>query len=331
MKNEIYIEEYYRMNTNANTGIKKITSAAGNKKNESFHIYRNNKTLMYQAASFFLTVMLILTGILFFGGWDFMREEIPELTENPGNFFSVECDVKTPAPVAAVKYEAETGGAAADMYAENVNTPRIYKKNNLKYIDQHKTGMPNGCEAVSLAMVASRYLPEIDAREIAEKYLPKAQYPEYNQGVYIAKDPTDYYIGDPQGKGLGIFAPGLAEAARNLFSAYRLNLTVYNISGCTQEELFSYISDGYPVIVWIPMRLAAVSWGTSISWHLPDSRLFRWPSPMHCAVLVDYTETRVTLYDPTAGIVNYDRGLFLQRWGEIGPYPDDTRHALVIK
>jgi len=81
------------------------------------------------------------------------------------------------------------------------------------------------------------------------------------------------------------------------------------------------------------MRLASVAWGAGESkWHLLNNwKLYKWPSPMHCAVLVDFTDTKVTLYDPTAGIVDYDKKLFLQRWNELGPYPEDTRHAVVIK
>ena len=330
MKNDIYIEEYYRISAEAKTKREKIKK---NKKRETERTQENNKTLMFQTASFFLTLAVIFTGILFSGNAG-KPEKTSESVKKSDYISVLERDILTPAPAAAVLYDAEIAGEApvlAEMYAENISTPRIYKKNNLKYIDQHKTGMPNGCEIVSLAMALSRYLPEINAREIAEKYLPRAEYPAYNQGIYVAEDPTDYYIGDPAGKGLGIFAPGIAETAKNLLAAYELNIDVYNISGCTDDELFLNIYEGNPVIVWIPMRLAQVSWGTSITWHLPNSRLFRWPSPMHCAVLVDYTDTRVTLYDPTAGVVNYDRELFLQRWDEIGPYPDDTRHAVVIK
>jgi uncharacterized protein YvpB len=182
-------------------------------------------------------------------------------------------------------------------------------------------------------MVLSRYLPDITSHEIAEKYLPRAELPIYHQGVYIAEDPTYYYIGNPAGRGFGIFAPGLQKAAQDTLDAYGINRTAVDISGCTEEELFSHITDGYPVIVFIPMRLQPVNWGHIASWHLMNSnwRLFRWPSPMHCAVLVDFTDTRITLYDPTVGIVDYDRALFIQRWNEMGPAQDNTRHAIVIR
>jgi predicted double-glycine peptidase len=48
-------------------------------------------------------------------------------------------------------------------------------------------------------------------------------------------------------------------------------------------------------------------------------------------VLADYTDTTVILYDPTYGIVEYDRELFLRRWNEIGPFRDKTRQAVIIR
>jgi len=325
--NKIYLEEYYKIRENEKRSKPEKTTA---NKMDSFYIYKTNKTLVFQAAGFFLTVFVVLSGILLYSAAE--KKAAAGYVEPVSDIFiGVKRDSNTLETIGFVEFAAPFDAGLEAYTANRQSAPRIFKKYNMKYIDQNKVNMPNGCEAVSLAMVLSRYLPDITAKEIADKYLPKSGLPVYRDGIYTAEDPAYYYIGDPAGTGFGIFAPGLVNAANAALEAYQMNLTAIDISGCTEEELLGYISDGYPVIVWVPMRLSAVNWGGIAAWHLPNWRLFRWPSPMHCAVLVDFTETRVTLYDPTVGVVSYDKELFFLRWGEMGPYPDDTNHAAVIK
>ena len=107
-----------------------------------------------------------------------------------------------------------------------------------------------------------------------------------------------------------------------------INRTAHDISGCSESELFANVSQ-HPVIIWYTLDLNPVRWG--ITWHLPDNRAYSYPLNQHCAVLVDYTNTTVILYDPTFGIIEYDRELFLRRWNEIGPYRDRTRQAVIIR
>lgn len=312
-KHDIKLEEYYNMSIDGNAITKnqdEFENGEPEKKMDAFYIYRKNKTLVLQTAGFFIAALVILSGIIISGN---AAKKNAAATEYY-SFVAAERDVNTLKTIASIPAPEHN----ADF-------------DDMKYIDQHKDNMPNGCEVVSLAMVLSRYIPDITPSEIAENYLPRSRFPVYIRGVYTAEDPTYYYIGDPAGKGLGIFAPGLAKTAQDTIDAYGLKLTAFDISGCTEEELFGHISDGYPVIVWIPMKLAAVNWGSVSSWYLPDGEFFRWPNPMHCAVLADFSETTVTLYDPTVGIIDYDRELFLRKWDEIGPNPNNTCHAVVIK
>ena len=330
-KKDIKLEEYFRMRNEADKKSKsEFKSAENPEKMNSRYLYAKNKMLVFQAVSFLLIIAVIISGILFYGAnriydsYDFF--EAAKLDVNmPGVLQTAFYDTDVLAELDARLYGP--GGTAKAVSDENVL--RIFKKYNMKYIDQNKDNMPNGCEVVSLAMVMSRHLPLITSQEIAENYLPRKPLPVYYEGVLLAEDPSDYYIGDPSGRGYGIFAPGLARTAQAVIDAYDLKLSVINISGCSDETLFYHISGGTPVIIWMTMRLAPVSWSTA--WHLPNWKLYKWPNPMHCAVLVDFSDDTVTLYDPTTGIVDYDRELFLQRWHEMGPYEDKTRQAVVIK
>ena len=226
---------------------------------------------------------------------------------------------------------------AAETFNQNINVSSnisedkirtIVRKFNMLYIDQHAAGMPNGCEIVSLAMVLSRDYKEISARDISENYLEKKPL-TYSGGVRMGDDPTYYYIGSPESIGFGVFAPGLANTANKVLQAYALAGTAYDISGCSEQELFEQVLRN-PVIIWYTLELNPVRWDLA-TWHLPDNRAYSYPLNQHCAVLVDYTETTVILYDPTFGIIEYGRELFLRRWSETGPFRDKTRQALVIK
>ena len=202
-------------------------------------------------------------------------------------------------------------------------------KQNIRYINQLSEGLPNGCEVVSLTMVLSQFIQGINPHEVVEKYLPKAEIGIYN-GVYISQDPTYYYIGDPAGKGYGIFAEGLAKAAENSLKAYQVNREVINISGCSEADLFRYVENGYPVIVWATLGMTPVERGRW-NWHLPTGQLYRYPGNQHCYVLIEVSEDKVVLYDPRDGTVSYDKSLFARRWREMGPYENITRQAIVIR
>jgi uncharacterized protein YvpB len=309
--------------------------------------------LVFQALSFFLAAAVIISGILSHRAQEnksLAQEAMQTAALVPGIAERVRRDTPAPASIPEAEYDRQVSAAVYDaLYlasglasvAENPAHRRLWEKFGMRYINQTEERLPNGCEAVALAMVMSRYIPDITPHEIFEKYMPRAPLPVFSErdGIFIAEDPANYYIGDPRAgqRGFGIFAPGVAVTAQNVIESYALNLRVADISGASERELFGYIDAGYPVIVFIPMNLRPVSWGTARQdhvWHIPSQnhKLFMWPSPMHCSVLVDYNYAVgiVTLYDPTHGIAEYDMELFLQRWGEMGPSRTNTRHAVAV-
>jgi len=215
---------------------------------------------------------------------------------------------------------------SSNISEEKIRT--IVRRFNMLYIDQHAAGMPNGCEIISLAMVLSRDYRDISPHDISEKYLDKKPL-TYSGGVRVGDDPTYYYIGNPENMGFGIFAPGLTNTANKILQSRSIGRTAHDISGCSDEELFEHVLRN-PVIIWYTLELNPVRWGLA-TWHLPDNRAYSYPLNQHCAVLVDYTDTTVILYDPMFGIIEYDRELFLRRWDETGPFRDKTRQAVVIR
>lgn len=316
---------------------KSVFDVNKNKLNASY-MYKKYRVWGFQIASYFLMIAVIVLGI-------FIENFAINLNAEYGVISALARDDNMLASVEKAMYirdndmnetarqEARRIAAAERKLEQEEEAERILAeqmaKYEMRYIDQNAEGMPNGCEVVSLAMALSRYIPNITPQEISEKYLPRVPAPAYDNGVMRSSDPADFYIGDPSGKGYGIFARGLAKAARDTISAYGLSVKVTDISGCSEDELLAYVKAGTPVIVWNTIGQNPVSWGSS-SWHLPTGVLYRYPGNEHVVVLADVSDAKLKLFDPISGIRETDRNLFLQRWNEIGPTADQTRQAIVI-
>lgn len=216
---------------------------------------------------------------------------------------------------------------------ETIPLPEQSKEetHNIELINQHEVGLPNGCEAVAVTMLLRRFIPNLSPHEFVNLYLPTAPYLKTIDGILTGSDPEYYYIGNPAGAGYGIFAAGLAEGTQKCLDANSItDRKVYDISGVSDEELFDYIDNNKYVVVWITMDMKRVVWGAK-TWHLPSSgKLYKWPGNEHCALLTSHDENSVTLYDPTNGIISYDKAIFLSRWHEMGPYEGQGRQAIVI-
>jgi uncharacterized protein YvpB len=301
---------------------------------------KNNISLKFQAVSLILVFIVMIFGNIMLNvhkmsGYvydaDYIKAEQSTALDPvaPVEFNQQVYDSKYNAYYWTV--EALNQNTNAGVIADAAKIRELSVRFNMLYIDQHAAGMPNGCEIASLAMLISRDYKDISVHEIDEHYLDKKPL-IYSNGLQFAEtDPTYYYIGDPRRTrgGFGIFAPGLTNTANKALQALNINRIAYDISGCSEEELFAYASQD-PVIIWYTLNLNPVNWGFA-TWYLPNNRPYSYPLNLHCAVLVDYDETSVTMYDPTYGVVEYSRELFLQRWNETGPYKDQTRQAVLIR
>ena len=304
---------------------------------------KNNLSLKFQAMSLLLVFFVIIAGnmILGFhhqadGGYAYniniTRAELINANK-PLEPVLFKPEVYNHSYINSLVYSTiETLNQNINLTSNNVGEEKIRElagKFNMIYIDQHAANMPNGCEIAALAMLISRDYRDISVHEISENYLDKKPL-LFADGLRFGDDPTYYYIGNPEDLrgGFGIFAPGLTNTANKILQSRNINRTAYDISGCSDDELFEHVSQR-PVIIWYTLNLHPVQWGLA-TWHLPDSRIYSYPLNQHCAVLVDYNDATVILYDPTFGVVEYDRELFLSRWNETGPFRDRTRQAVII-
>lgn len=130
--------------------------------------------------------------------------------------------------------------------------------------------------------------------------------------VLYGSNPFEVFVGHPakdydEGS-YGCYAPPIITALN------RLNIKCSNISGCSQEELLSYISEGNPVVVWGTYNGRDIVYLDE--WKYPDnSGSYVNLKGEHCMVLIGYDDDKVYLNDPIAGKkVTQTKYQFFKNW-----------------
>ncbi|MCL2775962.1 MAG: C39 family peptidase, partial [Oscillospiraceae bacterium] len=217
--NKYAIDDYFKMREE-----EKYKPDEKTKKMSSSYISGKYKMRVYQSFSFILVIAVIITGMIIS-----KFQNLPVYVSDVGSAASLNRDSKTLNNIFPAIYDQTNDiYVKADESARNtaiLNAAKAIssseavlnyvKKYNMKYINQIEDKMPNGCEVVSLTMVLSRYIPNISSHEIYSEYMPSKPLPSLYHDVYIGEDPTNYYIGNPEGMGYGIFSPGLVKTAQN--------------------------------------------------------------------------------------------------------------------
>lgn len=181
--------------------------------------------------------------------------------------------------------------------------PSSARVEGVPYLNQISLGYPMGCEAVSATMLLNFYGYEVTAHEMVDA-VPTGSKKFQKDGVWYAADPFEEFVGDPRKKradgAYGCFAKPLAEGMSK-FAGDR----VKNISGCTVEDLFRYVSNGVPVVVWGASTDVVIYEG--VEWQCIDKegkltgKTYQELVREHCLVLIGYTEDSVILHDPSKG------------------------------
>lgn len=170
--------------------------------------------------------------------------------------------------------------------------------------------LPTGCEITAMTMVLNYYGFPADKMEMARQYLPVQPYSIFygQDGRVYGSDLNHYFIGDPEGRGYVCGTEAIITAANTYLADMGSHLWAENLSGISVEEMYSLVDRNIPVVVWITIemepRVPVEGWytehGEYVDWSISD----------HCAVLIGYTDTQVTLADPISGYVVYDRDAF---------------------
>lgn len=193
--------------------------------------------------------------------------------------------------------------STATVAATKPSIPVSAKIENVPYINQIELGFPMGCEAVSATMLLKFYGYEVSVQQMIDA-VPTGSGKYEKDGVWYAADPFEMFAGDPRKRrtegAYGCFAKPLL-TAMNKFASGRAK----DISGAETEELFRYVSEGKPVVVWGASNGNTIKEG--VTWQCvdkdgkPTGKTFTELEREHCMVLIGYDEENVILHDPSKG------------------------------
>lgn len=179
-------------------------------------------------------------------------------------------------------------------------------------------GLPNGCEATSLAALLSYKGFAANKLDLAYAYIPREDLTETSDGR-TGPDPEHVYAGDPAtGLGFYCFAAPLAQGANRYLQEQESALYAVDITGVTADGLREYLRAGDPVVVWITRDLSAPCTG-SFTWTLTDTGEEYIPYVnLHCVVLTGWGRGVCEIMDPLQGSRTVDQQAFIDCFEQMG-------------
>lgn len=148
--------------------------------------------------------------------------------------------------------------------------------------------LPNGCEITAATIVLNYLGFPVDKVTMAEQYLPQ-------QSPYWAVDPDVAFMGNPAWLLAYYCNPQPVVQAVNAYLADQgSNYCAVDISGTPAEELYDWVAQGYPVVVWTTRGCTTPTYSTNFM--LPDGTLPY--SNSHCVVLTGFDADGCYVADP---------------------------------
>lgn len=180
---------------------------------------------------------------------------------------------------------------------------------DVENIDQNPE-LPNGCEITSAAIVLNYLGFDADKVTLAEEYLPRCV-------PYWEADPNVEFMGNPEDELAFYCLPGAIVTAVNAYlEDVGGEYTALDITGAPVEDLYRWVAEGTPVLVWTTRACTAPLY--NYTFQLPDGS---WPySNSHCLVLTGYDDDTCYLADPMLEMESVSRESFEESYLERGQY-----------
>ncbi len=192
----------------------------------------------------------------------------------------------------------------------------------IPYVNQ-MPNYPTGCEAASSCMLLQYYGFKINIDQMVNIIPRKNTY--IKNGKRYGPDINEMFVGDPRysytskNPGYGAFSPCVTKALQTAIDQRGGGYTAKKISGCTFNELLSYVSEGYPVMVWATYKMQQP---TKVnSWYIETTgKYFEYPRGTHVMILSGYDGTKVATVDPYNGngVLEFSKSVFKSRWELLG-------------
>lgn len=176
-------------------------------------------------------------------------------------------------------------------------------------IDQNPE-LPNGCEITSAAIVLNYLGFDVDKVTLAQEYLPRYV-------PYWDADPNVEFMGNPEDELAFYCLPGaVVTAVNDYLEDVGSSYTALDISGAPVEELYQWVANGTPVLVWTTRAFSDPLY--NYTFQLPNGS---WPySNSHCLVLTGYDDETCYLADPMLEVETVSRDRFAECYLERGQY-----------
>lgn len=182
----------------------------------------------------------------------------------------------------------------AGRYGQYGEGDSVYKM-DVPVLLQKEEGLPNGCEAVSAAMLLKYAGININVQDFVIEDLPKDRVYVQN-GCKYGPNPMEKYAGDPFSEkgGYGCFAPVIVEALSKEISRQR----VKNLTGISLRALEeTYVRQGIPVAIWVTIDMEPCEqYYQWLSYDGDETLLY--PMNEHCVVITGCDEENYFLNDP---------------------------------
>lgn len=179
--------------------------------------------------------------------------------------------------------------------------------------------LPTGCEITALTMVLNYYGYKVDKTTMASEYLPTTTYYTYcgSDGRMYGPDLENYFVGDPFSELGTVCGAGAVEISANSYLEENESIMcAKNITGCSVEWLYQYVSKGTPVVVLVTIGMEDRQ--SEIGWYTEDGDYVDWSTNDHGSVLIGWDKDEVTIACPILGIQTYSREQFEKVFVERG-------------
>lgn len=191
-----------------------------------------------------------------------------------------------------------------------MQTPAQYQIENFPIINQMPE-LPTGCEITALTMAVNYYGYDIDKVTMATEYLPtvSANLHYGSDGLLYGSDLNEYFVGDPTTELGYICGTGaIVTAADSYLTETGSELRAEDITGTEPEQLYQFVSENIPVVVWVTIEMADRQ--AAQGWYTEQGKYVDWSMNDHGAVLIGYSEDTVIIADPISGLMEYDKQQF---------------------
>lgn len=159
-------------------------------------------------------------------------------------------------------------------------------------LKQQLPNLPNGCEAVSLAMVSAYHGYEVSGEKIVDDYL--------NKGPIGKTSPRKAYVGNPYDNGYYCFPGPLAEAGNGYFKDIGASLEAKAPVFLDWYRLSWFLHTDRPVICWVTIDGNLPERQETVTWQINGRKTHPYKN-LHVVVVTGISALSVQINDPLHG------------------------------